>query len=609
MRPLKISDFSKYELAIIRKGYIQLCPYRDRSGRRIILIFPSLTLASIDEAITAKILLYYDYVLSCDVDTQRKGIVMIIWMDPSFKFEGALSGGKYKKMMERNRVYEAGSCRSSAIHICTPEKPFYKLRRALWVIAVGDLARSRLKVHTGAVVELRYILHCYGIPADDDLPISSSGTIKTKYCKQWIRIRERIEKEIVDIRLESELERQRERQRERQQQRQQQRPNQLQLQQQHHHHQQQQSHNGCSIQTHYEENSGSITNNDKATKASDSGSGSGDGSVDSISDVMNKLSIVECPLPSDIIFRQGTSVMNHPGNSWLRSLVQSKFEEGYGNFDDNMVNNNSNNTTTTSNSDNMSISDNDSDTNTGKKYSATTTTTSTTTTTATTTRTTTTAGNNYSNITTYYKTRRTRPLAEELMKEIKKQKCRVLIWNDKEFGWWSKFNGDEELIFNKIEYICRDFLFSSNKSQRINRCNTISTPTNKNTSPPKILTIEEQHQKQRSSLVLLESQQKRQREQQQQQQQSNSSSSSYNNGSMNIVNQKGGTSIFRSLTQQVDNNNTTTTTNKRRRPVVNNNNNNNAFTSTGTAAGYGNIDTSDDEMDMNPCGTAGWGFL
>ena len=39
-RPIRLSDFSRKELQIIRKGYVQYMPFRDRAGRRISVVFP-----------------------------------------------------------------------------------------------------------------------------------------------------------------------------------------------------------------------------------------------------------------------------------------------------------------------------------------------------------------------------------------------------------------------------------------------------------------------------------------------------------------------------------------------------------------------------------------
>jgi hypothetical protein len=46
-RKIKLSDFTKKELKIMRKGFIQLMPSRDRGGRRIVFAFPGYTFDSV----------------------------------------------------------------------------------------------------------------------------------------------------------------------------------------------------------------------------------------------------------------------------------------------------------------------------------------------------------------------------------------------------------------------------------------------------------------------------------------------------------------------------------------------------------------------------------
>ena len=38
-RPIKLTDFTKDELKQVRKGYLQILPFRDRSGRRTSIFF------------------------------------------------------------------------------------------------------------------------------------------------------------------------------------------------------------------------------------------------------------------------------------------------------------------------------------------------------------------------------------------------------------------------------------------------------------------------------------------------------------------------------------------------------------------------------------------
>jgi hypothetical protein len=57
---------------------------------------------------------------------------------------------------------------------------------------IGNENRSRLRVHLGESVELRYALQGYGIPSEA-IPISFTGTIKMKHMIQWMRIRRAVE--------------------------------------------------------------------------------------------------------------------------------------------------------------------------------------------------------------------------------------------------------------------------------------------------------------------------------------------------------------------------------------------------------------------------------
>lgn len=54
--------------------------------------------------------------------------------------------------------------RGSGIHFCTPDTPFYRLIRSLLIakVVTRDQDRSRVQLHTGTAIELRYILQGYG---------------------------------------------------------------------------------------------------------------------------------------------------------------------------------------------------------------------------------------------------------------------------------------------------------------------------------------------------------------------------------------------------------------------------------------------------------------
>lgn len=203
-RPIRMSDFNKKESQFIRNGNIQFLPFRDRSGRRVgIFVNPApydhdtnedlLGQSHVDRVrhgkiwLTAKLFLYMNWVAGDDVDTQRKGLVWIIWFDLSFKI---VTSSKMSGFADtRFSATELQSVRSTVIHLCVPDTPFHRLCAAVIKLKNGSSARMRMKVHYGESVELLYKLQSYGIPTEH-IPISFSGTIKTGYIKQWARARE-----------------------------------------------------------------------------------------------------------------------------------------------------------------------------------------------------------------------------------------------------------------------------------------------------------------------------------------------------------------------------------------------------------------------------------
>ena len=111
----------------------------------------------------------------------------------------------------------------------------------------------------GEEIELRYTVKSYGIPIEL-VPITNTGTIKTTYWKQWIRLRDTLDGMKAK--------------------------------------QQQIIINGGGD---YGENSnGGAANNN------------------------NFPIMIECPGSTDVIFRAGTTLICHPGNAMFQNLMESK---------------------------------------------------------------------------------------------------------------------------------------------------------------------------------------------------------------------------------------------------------------------------------------------
>ena len=77
-RPISVTDFSKQEEYFLRHSRSQYLPFRDRSGRRVQIGVGSINF-NIPAYIRFKIIMLLQWVISEDVETQRKGIIIVLW--------------------------------------------------------------------------------------------------------------------------------------------------------------------------------------------------------------------------------------------------------------------------------------------------------------------------------------------------------------------------------------------------------------------------------------------------------------------------------------------------------------------------------------------------
>jgi len=369
-RPICLSDFTKEELRHMRKGMIQILPYRDRSGRRIFVVFPEEEQSQIPAFVKAKIAMYMLWAAGDnDIVTQQKGVVVLCWFDASFATMNRSWKIKYK-------FYTLTCDRITAIHCCSPDTPHYRLRRAVMVLRCGKENISKLIFHLGESMEIHYRLQGYGIPFEY-VPISWTGKIKVQYLKQWMRIRHAIEHHIIA------------------------------------------KHNNTNYCS-----SNSDGSSDETTTVSYSNSVGGD--------------IIECPQLQDVIFRQGTSGVSHPGNVTFRSLIESivlreQFERQQQLLLQQLQ---------------QQQQQRDGASATKPKSSS----------------------------QKKPKTKRPKQLALDIFEErqrIISTSGRFLIWNN-EKGWWNELT-DREQICMKIEYMVREFQKLSAKSNKIPKGSLSST--------------------------------------------------------------------------------------------------------------------------------------
>lgn len=87
-RPLRIDDLqSTEEIDVLKSGHHQILPFRDRSGRRVLALHRDLGLPSasvlsqnvLNSGPGMKLMLYLWTVSAEDIESQRKGLVVVLW--------------------------------------------------------------------------------------------------------------------------------------------------------------------------------------------------------------------------------------------------------------------------------------------------------------------------------------------------------------------------------------------------------------------------------------------------------------------------------------------------------------------------------------------------
>jgi len=268
-RPVRLSDFSRKEMKVFNLGRIQLLPYRDRVGRRIIIGFPNQQHKHSQALIRAKIHVYLWWVASESAESQRKGVTFVVMHNADVAHEASMTSKKAKNCVGGDNVGKEEDqqenqqpeitglpsmkftkqfvtrrlglpTRMVAFHVCSPDTPFYALMQT-FIAAMMGVERCRTKFHSGEFMENLYKLSGYGIPLDH-IPITESGKIKTVHSKKFLQLRRNLEHSDIEVREQFD-------------------------------------------------------------------------------------SIVECPGSNDVVFRPSQSMMCHPGNVKFRSLVESKHFE------------------------------------------------------------------------------------------------------------------------------------------------------------------------------------------------------------------------------------------------------------------------------------------
>jgi len=186
-RPICISDFNAEEETALQNSRNQYLPFRDRSGRRVLVGVGSCNY-HLGSYLRSKILTYLHWVISANVQTQRKGVVFVAWIfdeDEDKNWELTIRP-KLKNDITPSLSFDAIPVRMASVqHYYLQDTTFFRSMAALYVFTMEARHRKFYKNFFGKQMELRYKLSGFGVPAEM-LPVSCTGKVKTTYHSSWI---------------------------------------------------------------------------------------------------------------------------------------------------------------------------------------------------------------------------------------------------------------------------------------------------------------------------------------------------------------------------------------------------------------------------------------
>lgn len=196
-RQIRLSDFSKEELKFFKKGYFQLLPFRDRSGRRVVVILGESNKkknGSYDTDPTTKAKCYFylwDVASRDSVESQKKGVVAIAHPN------GICFELQNHELYLVHRLSVSVPTRMVASHNFCHDFSGYKLLAKVVVAHVISGGKHkqiiRQKFHVGMNgTEMLYYLQGFGIPIQF-FPLTETGTIKLNYFNKWMKTRSFLE--------------------------------------------------------------------------------------------------------------------------------------------------------------------------------------------------------------------------------------------------------------------------------------------------------------------------------------------------------------------------------------------------------------------------------
>jgi hypothetical protein len=150
-RPVRLSDFNSKEETALLNSRCQYLPFRDRSGRRV-LVSVGVCNYNMDPRLRFKIFMYMHWIVSEDVETQKKGSVGIAWIFDEDDQSLIKLAPKFPKELKQ---YSNFHFNSMPIRQCSFQMYFlndtitYRLLAAKYVFNLDSEHRKTFKYHFG----------------------------------------------------------------------------------------------------------------------------------------------------------------------------------------------------------------------------------------------------------------------------------------------------------------------------------------------------------------------------------------------------------------------------------------------------------------------------
>ena len=153
-RPVQLSDFSQSEQAQMLTSRNQFLPFRDRSGRPVLVGVGNCNY-HMDWKLKFKIDMYLVWSVSEDVETQIKGQVLIGWFfdeTNDFTWEKHIWPSMDKRVLGYySKLITSFPVRIASRHHCYMDKLFYRILAKRYTFYLDKSLLSNFKVHFGTL--------------------------------------------------------------------------------------------------------------------------------------------------------------------------------------------------------------------------------------------------------------------------------------------------------------------------------------------------------------------------------------------------------------------------------------------------------------------------